>query len=150
MGCLLYLSNTTRPDLSYSAGLLSRHMHAPKMAHWKAAKGVLRYLKGTKELGICYEKGGDPKLSAYSDSDWGQEKPERKSISGHVFLFAKGAVSWRSKKQSVVAQSTVEAQYIALSFAIREAMWLWKFEYALPYFSFSIFVSRKIIKDVFR
>lgn len=92
VGCLLYFSSTPGPNLVYSAGLLSRHMHAPKMAHWKSANDVLLYLNGTRKLCTCYETGGSSKLSAHSDSDTGQEQPHAKSINGFCFLFSKGTV----------------------------------------------------------
>ena len=131
VGCLLHLANTTRPDIAYASNYLSRFMHDPSPSLWKAAKSVLRYLKGTKKLGIVYSKGHihdkEDMVSGFSDSDWAQEKPSRKSISGYVFMFAGGAVSWRSKQQTSVAQSSLEAEYIALAFAIPEALWFRNF-----------------------
>lgn len=128
VGCLLHLSNTTRPDIAYTAGYLARFMHTPSEGLWRAGKHVLRYLKGTKHLGLRYVKGsGGATLHGYSDSDWGQERPSRKSISGYVFMYNGAAISWRSKRQSIVAQSSLQAEYIALAFAIREALWFQKF-----------------------
>ena len=131
VGCLLHLSNTSRPDISYSATMLARYMHKPTKQHWRAAKHVLRYLKGIATLGICYKKGTEATLTGYSDSNWGSEVPSRKSIGGYLFMLASGAVTWRSKQQSLVAQSSVEAELIALSFAIRECLWLQKVLYDL-------------------
>lgn len=128
LGALMHLSNTTRPDISYAVSYLSRSMHKPTNYAWNSAKGVLRYLKGTKSMGLRYKKQGGKSVMAFSDSDWGQERPERKSIGGYVFLFAGAAFSWKSKKQSVVAQSSVEAEYIALADTVREAQWIKKFE----------------------
>lgn len=82
IGALIHLANTTRPDISYAVSYLARHMTNPTMAAWNTAKGVLRYLKGTKDFGIIYKKTGDEGLYGYSDSDWAQEKPQRKSIGG--------------------------------------------------------------------
>ena len=127
VGALLHLSNTTRPDISYAAAYLARHMQQPTVAAWHAAKGVLRYLRGTSSLGLCFSRLKKGIICGFSDSDWAQERPERKSIGGFIFSFAGGAISWKSRKQSVVAQSSVEAEYIALADAVREALWLRKF-----------------------
>ena len=132
VGCILHLANTTRPDIAFAAGYLSRFMSEPGISHWKAAKHVLRYLKGTRKLGIPYEwKEENTTLHGFSDSDFAGDVDKRKSTSGNCFLFGGGAVAWMSKKQGVVAQSSVEAEYIALSFAVREALWLRKLEVIL-------------------
>ena len=83
---------------------------------------MLRYLKGSQEFGLVCLKGGEGVLLGYSDSDRAQERPERKSVRGFVFTFAGGAISWKSKKQPVVAQRSVEAEYVALADAIREEL----------------------------
>lgn len=137
IGALLHLANTTRPDIAFITGYLSRFMQDPRRVHWNAAKYVLRYLKETKELGITFMRGKDRDagLHGFSDSDFAGDRLDRKSTSGHVFKFAGGAVSWRSKKQNVTAQSTVEAEYIATSFAVREALWLKRLLFDLGYTS---------------
>lgn len=127
VGSLMHLANTVRPDISYSVNFLARYMHRPTDALWTACKHMLRYLKGTARLGLHFQSGGDLKMLAFSDSDWAQERPSRKSVSGNVILFAGGPVSWKSKRQSVVAQSTKEAEFIALSTCIRELLWFKKF-----------------------
>lgn len=125
IGALLHLANTTRPDISFISGYLSRFMQDPCKLHWTAAKHVIRYLKATKELGIVYTRGIDHELGihGYTDSDFAADVTDRTSTSGYVFMHSGGAVSWKSKKQDVIAQSTVEAEYIAMSY-IREALWL--------------------------
>lgn len=128
VGALMHLANTVRPDIAFSVNYLARFMHKPTKKFWTAGKHILRYLQGTKSLGIVYSKKHEHKIKGFSDADWAQEKPSRKSVSGYVFLSAEGAVSWRSKQQSVVAQSSKEAEFIALAFCIREALWLQKFE----------------------
>lgn len=132
VGSLLYLANTTRPDICYAVGFLSRHIHKPTTALWKIGKGILRYLKGTIELGVRYRSMDVAKVIGYCDSDFAQEKPSRKSISGYTFMFAGGPISWRSKQQSVIAQSTVETEFVALSLAVREALWIKKFKLDIP------------------
>lgn len=123
----MYLSNTTRPDITYATNYLARFIQQPLKDHWIGAKHVLRYLGGTDKFGIYYNKNGNGALKVYADSDLAQERPDRKSVTGFVFSLAGGAISWKSNKQSIAAQSSPEAEYIAVSFAIREALWLSKF-----------------------
>ena len=96
----------------------------PTQSHLTAAKQILRYLKGTVYLGLSYKKCADGNLIGYSDADWAADVDDRRSTSGNVLLLAKGAVSWLSKKQATVALSTAEAEYVALSVATQEAIWL--------------------------
>ncbi|KAL9295969.1 putative RNA-directed DNA polymerase [Arabidopsis thaliana] len=118
VGSLMYLT-VTRPDLMYGVCLISRFMSNPRMSHWLAAKRILRYLKGTVELGIFYRrrKNRSLKLMAFTDSDYAGDLNDRRSTSGFVFLMASGAICWASKKQPVVALSTTEAEYIAAAFS---------------------------------
>ena len=102
IGSLLYLTST-RPDIMFSASLLSRFMQEPSQVHFGAAKRVLRYLQGTMDYGIMYKFGGDLNLIGYSDSDWAGSIDDMKSTSGYVFLFGSSIRSWLSKKQIVVA-----------------------------------------------
>ena len=97
VGSLMYLT-ATRPDLMYGVSLISRFMPCPTKSHWLAAKRILRYLKGTIELGIFYKKGGNSNLEAYTDSDFAGDLDDRRSTSGFVFLLGSAAVSWSSKK----------------------------------------------------
>ncbi|CDF35378.1 unnamed protein product [Chondrus crispus] len=98
VGSLMYLMVGTRPDLAYAIGKLSQHSANPCESHWAGVKRVMRYVQGTRNLGI--------------------------STSGYVFKFCGGAISWSSRKQTVVATSTCEAEYIALCEACKEATWL--------------------------
>ena len=91
--------------------------------HWKAVKHILRYLIGTINYGLLYSRTSSVCLG-YSDSDWGGDLDNRKSTSGYVFQIGGGPVSWQSRKQSCVALSTSEAEYIALTPAAQEAIWL--------------------------
>lgn len=111
VGSLMYLT-ATRPDLMYVVSLISRFMERPTDLNQQAVKRILRYLKGTIELGILYKRGGEKSLIAYSDSDYAGDINDRKSTSGYVFLMSSGAVSWSSKKQPVVTLFTTEAEYI--------------------------------------
>lgn len=123
VGSLMYLT-ATRPDLMYGVSLISRFMSCPTEQHWSAAKRLLRYLKGTTDLGIFYKKGDCKQLTAYSDSDFAGDLDDRKSTTGCVFMFNSGAVSWSSKKQPVVSLSTTEAEYIAAASCACQCVWL--------------------------
>ncbi len=124
IGSLMYLMITTRPDIAYAIGKLSQRNQNPRAHDWIAAKRVLRYINGTRDFGILYDHSKPQVISGYSDADWGGCKLSRKSTSGNVFLFAGGAISWRSKKQTCVATSTCEAEYIASCLATKESIWL--------------------------
>lgn len=125
VGALLYLSTHTRPDISFAVGNMARFCAEPSEAHWTAIKRLFRYLRGTLELGIKYQKLGLQLVCVgYSDADWGGSLDDRKSTSGYLFGCGGGAVSWQSKKQTCVALSTAEAEYVALSAASQESVWL--------------------------
>ena len=124
VGSLLYAAIATRPDIAQAVGVVSKFCANPTQSHWTAAKRILRYLKGTVYLGLSYEKCAEGNLSGFSDADWAGDMDDRHSTSGNVFSYAKGVVSWLSKKQATVALSTAEAEYVALSMATQEAVWL--------------------------
>ena len=124
IGSLVYASIATRPDISEAVGKLSQHMARPSKEHWTAAKRVLRYVKGTVELGLKFEHSTKFELVGYSDADWAGDVDTRKSTSGYAFMLGKAIVAWASKQQSVVALSTTEAEYIALASATKAAVWL--------------------------
>jgi len=124
VGSLLYLSTSKRPDIAYTAGLLARFMENPEEEHWRAAKGVLRYLVGTTDLGICYS--GKKGLTGAVDADNGGCRVTRRSTTGWVFIWNGGAISWTSKRQPTVSSSTAESEYVAAAAATREALWLRK------------------------
>jgi hypothetical protein len=126
VGSLMYAMMCTRPDICYAVGLVSKFQSNPGLAHWKAVKRILRYLKGTMDYVLCYQ-GLDLRLVGYSDADWGGNIDERKSTSGYVFLLNNGAITWSSKKQSCIALSTMEAEYVACLAAVQEAVWLRRF-----------------------
>ncbi|KAG8499326.1 hypothetical protein CXB51_005873 [Gossypium anomalum] len=98
VGCLVYLT-ATRPDIMYSVSLLSRFMHCCNTAHFKAAKRVLRYVKGTLGYGVMLERAEELKLVGYSDSDWAGSVDDMTSTSGYFFTLGSGVFSWSLKKQ---------------------------------------------------
>ncbi|KAK5834863.1 hypothetical protein PVK06_010542 [Gossypium arboreum] len=125
VGCLLYLT-ATRPDIIYAVGLLSRFMHCCNVAHFKAVKRVLRYVKGTLSFGVKFERAEELRLAGYSDSDWAGSVDDIKSTSGYFFTLGSDVFSWSSKKQQIVAQSTAEAEYIAAATTVNQVIWLRK------------------------
>ena len=124
VGSLLYLSNWTRPDITFAVNNVAKFMKRPSRDHWTAVKRIFRYLKGTVDYGIVYNPDSNSSLVGYSDADWAGDVNDRKSTSGYVFMLGGAPVSWRSNKQSCVALSTAEAEYIALAGAAQEAVWL--------------------------
>jgi hypothetical protein len=123
VGSLLYIANTTRPDISQAVGVLSRYRMSPTTAHWNEAIRVLKYLKSTREL-VLVLGGKDTELEGFVDADYGGDQDHRFSTTGFVLTVFGGAVVWGSKKQSAVATSTVEAEFMAASTAVKEANWL--------------------------
>ncbi|XP_014515540.1 uncharacterized protein LOC106773355 [Vigna radiata var. radiata] len=113
IGCLMYLTST-RLDILFPVSLLSRFMYCASELHLKAAKRVVRYIKGTVNYGVKYYKVQNFKLFGFSDSDWVGSLDGMKSTSGYCFSMGPGVFSWCSKKQEIVAQSTVEAEFIQL------------------------------------
>jgi len=114
VGSLRYLYHT-RPDIGYGVSLFNRYMVKPTTSHLVAAKRILRYVKGTGSYGIHYSKNQSDELIGYSDSDWSGDKDDRKSTASYVFMIGNAAFSWSSKKESVVALSSCEVEYIANS-----------------------------------
>ena len=96
----------------------------PTSSHWSAVIRIMRYLKGTLNLGLLYSRHYTSKCVRYSDSDWDGDLDDRKSTSGYLFKISGGPVSWRSKKQSCIVLSTAEAEYMALASAGQEAVWM--------------------------
>uniref|UniRef100_A0A251S554 Putative reverse transcriptase, RNA-dependent DNA polymerase n=1 Tax=Helianthus annuus TaxID=4232 RepID=A0A251S554_HELAN len=123
VGSLMYLTNT-RPDIMFAVNKISQFMEQPKRSHWEAGKRILRYIKGTLNQGLVYSKGGKGTLTGFSDSDYAGNIDDSKSTSGYVFQLGTGTIAWQSKKQKVVALSSTEAEYIALSMAGCQALWL--------------------------
>ena len=124
VGSLLYLSTTTRPDIAFAVGVLSRFMSCPEENHMRKAKGVLRYLRGTTRLGAVY--GGSELLQGFVDADWAGDIDGRRSTTGFVFTCNGGPISWARKRQSTVYSSMAEAEYVAAAMATKELLLLRK------------------------
>ena len=123
VGCLTYAATSTRPDICVALGVLSQYMSDPSESHWCGIKRLLRYLRGTLDYGLVFSPG-DGVLVGFSDADWAGDLDTRRSTSGYVFKVGNSTVSWCSKKQKTVAKSTTEAEYVALSMAVQECIWL--------------------------
>ncbi|KAG7554626.1 GAG-pre-integrase domain [Arabidopsis suecica] len=124
VGSIMYSMIGTRPDLAYSVGIISRFMSKPIKEHWLGVKWVLRYIKGSLKMKLCYKKGADFILRGYCDSDYAANIDNRRSTSGMVFTLGGSTINWRSCLQKVVAISTTEAEYMSLTEAVKEAIWL--------------------------
>lgn len=125
VGCLLYLSQGTRPDISYAVNTLSRFNANPEMQHWVTLKRIFRYLKFTQDYMLTYKKDSkEASLYGYCDADWAGDEGDRRSCTGYVFIHQGGAISWNSRRQPTIALSTTEAEYMSLSSCTQEAMWL--------------------------
>ena len=126
VGALAWLALGTRPDIAFATSSLARFGHNPGRAHWEAAKRVLRYLKGTR--GWRLKLGGSqPQIQGYTDADWGSDRDDRRSIGAYIVKIGCGAVSWKSKKQTCVALSSTEAEYVALCQVAKESVWMVEF-----------------------
>lgn len=123
IGALMHLAVSTRPDIAYAVNFLSQFNTNYDIAHWKAAKRVLRYLRGTSDYGLVYERTGLP-LFGVVDADWAGNAVDRRSYSGFAFIFAGAPVSWEARKQRTIALSSTEAEYMAISECTKEAMYL--------------------------
>eukprot|EP00731_Ephydatia_muelleri_P036346 Em0239g7a len=124
VGSLLYAAIATRPDIAQAVGAVSKFNSCPTETHLTGVKRILRYLKGTINLGLKFEKTADSSIIGFSDADWAGDLDNRHSTSGNLFVMSGGAISWLSKKQPVVALSTTEAEYVALGAATQEVVWL--------------------------
>ncbi|XP_061346949.1 secreted RxLR effector protein 161-like [Gastrolobium bilobum] len=121
VGSLMYALTCSRPDINFAVGMLGRYQSNPGMKHWKDTKKVLRYLQGMKDHMLIYKRSNELEVIGYTDSDFGGCLDSRKSTFGYLFMFAQGAISWKS------ATSTMEAEFVACFKATTHALWLWNF-----------------------
>ena len=125
VGSLLYAAMVTRLDIAFAVQALCRHLQSSSDAHWTAGKRILRYLKGTKDIGLVYGKSEHGiTLKGFADADWATDKDTRRSVTGYVFELGGAAITWNSKLQPTVALSTSEAEYMAACAATQEAIHL--------------------------
>ena len=124
IGSLLYITLGTRPDLAYSVIKLARYASNPSNNHIILVKRILRYLKATIDYNIIYNKSSTRYISGYCDSDYAGDIATAKSTLGWIFLIAGSPISWKSKLQTIIAQSTTEAEYIAINSVSKEAVYI--------------------------
>jgi hypothetical protein len=125
IGALNYLALQTRPDICYAVGKLARFSANPSPIHWNAVKHVFRYLQGTKHYKLVYKPDGSEEMfTTYSDADLSGCKDSGHSTGGYIVKMGTGVISWSSKLQTIIAQSTTEAEYIAAAEAGKEIMWM--------------------------
>ena len=131
IGSLMYLMSCTRPDLAYAVSRLSRYTSNPSESHWRSLTRLLRYIRYTREYGLHYTR--DPAvIEGYCDANWISDIKDSRSTSGYVFTLGGAAISWKSSKQTVIARSTMESEFIALDKAGEEAEWLRQFIEDIP------------------
>ncbi|GKC93137.1 hypothetical protein Tco_1158579 [Tanacetum coccineum] len=123
IGSLLYLT-ASRPDIMFSVCLCARFQEAPKTSHLEAVKRIFRYIKGTTHLGLWYPKGTGIETVVYADSDHAGDYVDRKSTSGICTFVGCCLTSWFSKKQTALAISTTEAEYVSAGKACQQALWM--------------------------
>lgn len=123
VGRLIYLSHT-RPDIAFAVSMVSQFMHSPNQGHFDAVYRILRYLKGTPGKGILYEDRGHLQVEVFTDADWAGSVVDRRSTSGYCTYVGGNLVTWRSKKQNVVARSSAEAEFRAVAHGICEVLWI--------------------------
>lgn len=125
VGSLLYLVQGTRPDIAFAVNDVSRFNNKHGKAHWTAVKRIFRYIQGSIDMKLCFFNSDE--MTGYTDADWASDVDKRRSCTGFVFTMSGGAISWNSKRQDTVALSSTEAEYMALSSATQEAIWLKEF-----------------------
>nr|XP_016509120.1 PREDICTED: uncharacterized mitochondrial protein AtMg00810-like [Nicotiana tabacum] len=132
----------TRPDITYNVQHLSQYIQSPTDSHLKATVHVLRYLKGNLSLGIFLSNSTNYRLRAFCDSDWASFPETRKSFRGDIVLRGASPITWKSKKQSTISLSSVEAEYRAVRKVVGELIWLARlleeltYPFLCPYLSF--------------
>ena len=125
VGSLLYAAMVTRPDIAYAVQALGRHLQNATEEHFNAGKRILRFLQGTKHLGLRYGSlENETTVVGYADADWASDKDTRRSVTAYLFKLGGAAVSWASKLQPTVALSSTEAEYMSACAAVQEAIYL--------------------------
>ena len=122
IGSLMYAATSTRPDIAFAVSIISQFMKNPGWTHWEVVKDAIHYLKGTADVRLTLG-GTDTGLEAYVDADWASQ-PHRHSMTGYTVLLHGAPIAWSARKQTILALSTAEAEYIALTAVGREVLYL--------------------------
>jgi hypothetical protein len=126
VGSMMYAMVCTRPDISQAVSVVSRYMANPSKEHWQAVKWIFRYLRGTADVGLVYDRASTDSSNfvGFVDSHYAGDLDKRRSLTGYVFTLFGCTISWKATLQSTVALSTTEAEYMAVTEAVKEAIWL--------------------------
>ncbi|XP_043703711.1 secreted RxLR effector protein 161-like [Telopea speciosissima] len=127
VGSLMYAQVCTQPNIAFTVSMLGRFQFDAGLAHWVAAKKVMRYLQRTRDFRLVYRRSERLEVVRYSDSDFSGCTDDMKSTSGYVFLMGGGAISWKGVKQTVIASSTMQAEFVVMFEATKQAVWLRNF-----------------------
>ena len=127
IGSLMYAQVCTHPDIAYIVGMLGRYLSNPGKDHWIAVKRVMRYLQRIKDYMLTYRKLDQLEIIGYSESNFARCQDSMKSTSGYIYLLVGGAISWKSVKQSIVASSTMAAEFVACYEVSNHGIWLRNF-----------------------
>ncbi|KAF2314833.1 hypothetical protein GH714_036850 [Hevea brasiliensis] len=123
VGSIMYAMVCTHPDISHAVSVVSRYMTCLGKEHWQAVKLILRYLKGTTDVGLTFNRVKmSDSVVGYMDSNFARDLDKRRSLTGYLFTLFRSAISWKATLQAIVALSTIEAEYIALAEAVKEVL----------------------------
>ncbi|GJU92077.1 hypothetical protein Tco_1304500 [Tanacetum coccineum] len=145
IGSLMYLT-ASKPDIMFIVCACARFQVTPKVSHLHSVKIIFRYLKGQPKLGLWYPKDSPFDLEAYTDSDYASESLDRKSTIGGCQFLRSRFISWQCKKQTVVANSTTEAEYVATSICCGQVLWIHNqlLDYGYNFINTKIFINNEI------
>jgi hypothetical protein len=126
IGSIMYAMVCTCPDISQAVSVVSHYMANLGKVHWQAIKWILRYLQGTINVGLVYDRGSgiSSSIVGYVDLDYAGDSDKRRSLTGFVFTLSRYAISWKATLQLTIALSTMEAKYMAVAKVVKEAIWL--------------------------
>ncbi|CAK1547641.1 unnamed protein product [Leptosia nina] len=122
VGSLMFAAIVTRPDIMFAVSTVSRFLNSHDQSHWNAVKKIFKYLKGTLSFGLCFRSNENNTLESYSDADYANDPVTRRSTTGYVFMKNGAAITWNSQRQTTVALSTTEAEFMASCSATKEAL----------------------------
>ena len=114
IGALMYLANYTRPNITFSVNLLARYNSTPTKRHWNGIKHILRYLRGTSDMGLFYSKAMEPQLLGYVDAGYLSDPHKARSQTGYIFTYGNTAIFWRLVKETMVATSSNHSEILAM------------------------------------